>query len=57
MSDFIYLSFNKNMYENLEYSCNQVLLMLTLQRGISHKPHYRWNKHNMEYMNANLPVV
>lgn len=45
------------MYENLQYGCNQVLLMLTLQWGISHKPHYSWNKHNVAYMNADLALV
>lgn len=49
MFDVICLSNNKNMYENLEYSCNQVLLLLTLQWGISHKPHYSWNKQHGTY--------
>lgn len=55
--DVICLSYNKKMYKNLKYSSNQVLFMLTLQWGISHKPHYSWNKHNMDYMNAGLPLV
>lgn len=44
----------RRMCENLQYSVDQVLFSLTLQWDISHKPHYSWNKHNMEYMNLQI---
>lgn len=46
----------RRMCENLQYSVDQVLFSLTLQCDISHKPHYSWNKHNMEYMNLQIWV-